>query len=77
LPETKEEMYALIHEFDDKVDGMIKCIEGFLSVEKHDDFKTLDWAMLTVYLKDLHTVKSAYTYIDQILSSEEYQNREL
>lgn len=76
MPETKEEMYTLIHEFDDKVDGMIKCIEGFLSDAKHDDFKTLDWAMMTVYLKDLCTVKSAYKYIDQILSSEEYQNRE-
>ena len=76
MPETKEEMYTLIHEFDDKVDGMIKCIEGFLNDTKHDDFKTLDWAMMTVYLKDLCTVKSAYKYIDQILSSKEYQNRE-
>ena len=76
MPETKEEMFALVHEFDDRVEGMMKCIRDFINKMTDEDFGTLDWALLMVYYHNLKDLRDTYNYIDNALSNEMHQNGE-
>lgn len=70
MPKNKEELYSLIHEFDDRVESMLDCIQEFCDNTPEDNFNKQDWAMIMVYCQELLNLRSAYKYVDFTLSNQ-------
>lgn len=73
--EDREQLYALIHEFDDRTKAMHSILENAIRTKKitigiHEEY------LLQSYLDYLKFIEAKYEQIDQWLSMND-QNREL